>query len=226
MPKVILASASPSRRRLLGMVGITPEVIVSGVDEESEDYQKLSPSELVIALAIVKAHTVVNSLKATIDPKKLAELQREGAVVIGCDSTFEFEGQSLGKPGTRENAIERCRLIQGKSGVLHTGHCIIDLTSLASGSIKEYSDIASTRVNFAKMNDDEIEAYVDSKEPLHVAGGFTLDGLSAPFVRSIEGDWSNVIGLSLPLVRSAITSFGYRWFDFATDENPHEMGSK
>ncbi len=226
MPKVILASASPSRRRLLGMVGITPEVIVSGVDEESEDYQKLSPSELVIALAIVKAHTVVNSLKATIDPKKLAELQREGAVVIGCDSTFEFEGQSLGKPGTRENAIERCRLIQGKSGVLHTGHCIIDLKSLASGSIKEYSDIASTRVNFAKMNDDEIEAYVDSKEPLNVAGGFTLDGLSAPFVRSIEGDWSNVIGLSLPLVRSAITSFGYRWFDFATDKNPHEMGSK
>lgn len=226
MPKVILASASPSRRRLLGMVGITPEVIVSGVDEESEDYQKLSPSELVIALAIVKAHTVVNSLKATIDPKKLAELQHEGAVVIGCDSTFEFEGQSLGKPGTRENAIERCRLIQGKSGVLHTGHCIIDLKSLESGSIKEYSDIASTRVNFAKMNDDEIEAYVDSEEPLHVAGGFTLDGLSAPFVRSIEGDWSNVIGLSLPLVRSAITSFGYRWFDFATDKNPHEMGSK
>ena len=226
MPKVILASASPSRRRLLGMVGITPEVIVSGVDEESEDYQKLSPSELVIALAIVKAHTVVNSLKATIDPKKLAELKREGAVVIGCDSTFEFEGQSLGKPGTRENAIERCKLIQGKSGVLHTGHCIIDLKSLESGSIKEYSDIASTRVNFAKMNDDEIEAYVDSEEPLHVAGGFTLDGLSAPFVRSIEGDWSNVIGLSLPLVRSAITSFGYRWFDFATDENPHEMGSK
>ncbi len=226
MPKVILAAASPTRRRLLGMVGITPEVIVSGVDEESEDYKKLSPSELVIALAIVKAHTVVNSLKATIDPKKLAELQREGAVVIGCDSTFEFEGQSLGKPGTRENAIERCRLIQGKSGVLHTGHCIIDLKSLASGSIKEYSDIASTRVNFAKMNDDEIEAYVDSKEPLNVAGGFTLDGLSAPFVRSIEGDWSNVIGLSLPLVRSAITSFGYRWFDFATDKNPHEMGSK
>ena len=226
MPKVILASASPSRRRLLGMVGITPEVIVSGVDEESEDYQKLSPSELVIALAIVKAHTVVNSLKSTIDPKKLAELKREGAVVIGCDSTFEFEGQSLGKPGTRENAIERSKLIQGKSGVLHTGHCIIDLKSLESGSIKEYSDIASTRVNFAKMNDDEIEAYVDSEEPLHVAGGFTLDGLSAPFVRSIEGDWSNVIGLSLPLVRSAITSFGYRWFDFATDENPHEMGSK
>ena len=233
MPKVILASASPSRKRLLGLVGITPEIIVSGVDEESDDYQKLSPSELVIALAIVKAHTVVNSLKTTLAPEKFAELQREGAVVIGCDSTFEFEGQSLGKPGTRENAIERCRLIQGKSGILHTGHCIIDLGSNASESIpesipesiKEYSDIASTRVNFASMSDEEIESYVASGEPLHVAGGFTLDGLSAPFVRSIEGDWSNVIGLSLPLVRRAITSFGYKWFDFATDENPHEMGS-
>jgi septum formation protein len=208
------------------MVGITPDVIVSGVDEESEDYQRLSPSELVIALAIVKAHTVVNSLKTTLDPQKLAELQGEGAVVIGCDSTFEFEGHSLGKPGSRKNAIERCKLIQGKSGVLHTGHCIIDLGSTSSGTIKEYSDIASTRVNFATMSDDEIEAYVESEEPLHVAGGFTLDGLSAPFVRSIEGDWSNVIGLSLPLVHRAITSFGYRWFDFATAGNPHQMGSK
>ena len=226
MPKVILASASPSRKRLLGMVGITPDVIVSGVDEESEDYQRLSPSELVIALAIVKAHTVVNSLRTTLDPRKLEQLEADGAVVIGCDSTFEFEGRSLGKPGTRENAIERCKLIQGKSGVLHTGHCIIDLRSSSSGSIKEYSDIASTRVNFATMSDEEIGAYVDSEEPLNVAGGFTLDGLSAPFVRSIEGDWSNVIGLSLPLVRTAITSFGYRWFDFATDKNPHEMGSK
>lgn len=217
------------------MVGITPEVMVSGVDEESEDYQKLSPSELVIALAIVKAHTVVNSLAATLDSTRLHRLQSEGAVVIGCDSTFEFEGQSLGKPGTRENAIERCRQIQGKSGVLHTGHCLIDLRNLNlsgsdsrsdSGKVMEYSDIASTRVHFATMSNDEIERYVDSGEPLHVAGGFTLDGLSAPFVRAIEGDWSNVIGLSLPLVRTAITSFGYQWFDFATGENPHEMGSK
>lgn len=217
------------------MVGITPEVMVSGVDEESEDYQKLSPSELVIALAIVKAHTVVNSLATTLDSTTLHRLQSEGAVVLGCDSTFEFEGQSLGKPGTRENAIERCRQIQGKSGVLHTGHCLIDLRNLNlsgsdsrsdSGKVMEYSDIASTRVHFATMSNDEIERYVDSGEPLHVAGGFTLDGLSAPFVRAIEGDWSNVIGLSLPLVRTAITSFGYQWFDFATGENPHEMGSK
>jgi len=232
MSKVILASASPSRHRLLTMVGIEPEVIVSGVDEEREEYRVLSPKELVIALAIVKAHTVANSLANTVAntvasrstttmPTTMARSGRDGIVVIGCDSTFEFEGQSLGKPGTRENAIERCKRIQGKSGVLHTGHCIIDL-----GSMREYSDIASTKVHFATMSDLEIQSYVDSGEPLHVAGGFTLDGLSAPFVRAIEGDWSNVIGLSLPLVREAITSFGYEWFDFATGENPHEMGSK
>jgi septum formation protein len=91
--------------------------------------------------------------------------------------------------------------------------------------MREYSDIASTRVHFATMNEDEIAAYAATGEPLNVAGGFTLDGLSAPFIRAIEGDWSNVIGLSLPLIKSAIDSFGYRWFEIATNANPHEMGS-
>ena len=219
MPGIVLASASPSRLRLLQMVGIEPEVRVSGVDEESETYSLLSPSELVIALAIVKAHTVANSIRsASMDPVESGAT--EPRIVIGCDSTFEFEGLSLGKPGTRERAVERCKAIQGKSGVLHTGHCIIDLATM-----REYSDIASTRVHFEAMSEGEIEAYVDSGEPLNVAGGFTLDGLSAPFIRAIEGDWSNVIGLSLPLVRRAITSFGYHWFDFATEGNPNQAGS-
>lgn len=194
------------------MVGVEAEIMVSGVDEESYEYQALSPSELVLALAIVKAHTVA---------KKLLEEVDRDLIVIGCDSTFEFEGQSLGKPGTRENAIERCRLVQGKSGVLHTGHCIIDL-----GTMREYSDIASTRVNFATMSESEIVAYVDTEEPLYVAGGFTLDGMSAPFIRSIEGDWSNVIGLSLPLVKDAVTSFGYPWFEIADAGSVLEMGSQ
>lgn len=194
------------------MVGVEAEIVVSGVDEESDEYQALSPSELVLALAIVKAHTVA---------KKLLEEVDRDLIVIGCDSTFEFEGQSLGKPGTRENAIERCRLVQGKSGVLHTGHCIIDL-----GTMREYSDIASTRVNFATMSESEIVAYVDTEEPLYVAGGFTLDGMSAPFIRSIEGDWSNVIGLSLPLVKDAVTSFGYPWFEIADAGSVLEMGSQ
>lgn len=223
MPGIVLASASPSRLRLLRMVGIEPEVKVSGVDEESEEYSLLSPSELVIALAIVKAHTVANSIRSARIDSLLTDGSRDAKprIVIGCDSTFEFEGRSLGKPGTTNRAIERCKEIQGKSGVLHTGHCIIDLTSM-----REYSDIASTRVHFEAMSESEIEGYVASGEPLHVAGGFTLDGLSAPFIHSIEGDWSNVIGLSLPLVRRAITSFGYDWFDFATESNPNPAGSQ
>lgn len=194
------------------MVGIEPEIMVSGVDEESDEYQALSPSELVLALAIVKAHTVA---------RKLLEEEDRDLIVIGSDSTFEFEGQSLGKPGSREKAIERCRLVQGSSGVLHTGHCVIDLRTM-----REYSDIASTRVNFAPMSESEIEGYVDTEEPLYVAGGFTLDGMSAPFIRSIEGDWSNVIGLSLPLVKDAVTSFGYPWFEIATAGSLLEMGSQ
>lgn len=195
MPDIVLASASPSRQRLLTSVGITPTIVVSGVDEEDPAYSQLSPRELVVALAIVKAHTV----KEKIDYP---------ALIIGCDSTFEFEGESLGKPLTAENAISRAKKVSGKSGVLHTGHCFIDTDKGI-----EISDVVSTQVHFAKLSDEEIEGYVATGEPLNVAGGFTLDGLSAPFIAGIEGDPSNVIGLSLPLFRNAINSLGYSWFE-------------
>ena len=193
MVQVILASSSASRLRLLESAGITPKVIVSGVDEETSEFDSLSPSELVIALAILKAHTVKESAP-------------ENSLIIGCDSTFEFNGKSLGKPGNRENAIARCKELSGKSGFLHTGHCLIDLKQGI-----ELSERSTAKVQFTQMTEAEILDYVDSGEPLNVAGGFTLDGLSAPFITNIEGDPSGIIGLSLPLLRKMIISLGYSW---------------
>jgi septum formation protein len=193
MVQVILASSSTSRLRLLENAGITPKVLISGVDEEASEFDLLSPSELVIALAILKAHTVKESAP-------------ENSLIIGCDSTFEFNGKSLGKPGNRENAIARCKELSGKSGYLHTGHCLIDLKQGI-----ELSERSTAKVQFAQMTEAEIIDYVDSGEPLNVAGGFTLDGLSAPFITNIEGDPSGIIGLSLPLLRKMIISLGYSW---------------
>lgn len=193
MVQIILASASPSRFRLLESVGITPSILVSGVDEDASEFESLSPAELVIALAILKAHTVKD--KAPVN-----------SLIIGCDSTFEFEGKSLGKPVTKTKAIERCKQLSGKTGYLHTGHCLIDLRQEI-----ELSERSTAKVQFAQMTDAEIIDYVDSDEPLNVAGGFTLDGLSAPFITKIEGDPSGIIGLSLPLLRKMIISLGYSW---------------
>jgi len=195
MAQIILASSSPSRLRLLESVGVKPEVIVSGIDEESPEFDSLSPSDLVIKLASLKANAVKN--RAPIN-----------SLIIGCDSTFDFNGKSLGKPLNRENAIERSKLLSGKFGYLHTGHCIIDVKSG-----KEINKLSSAKVQFAEMTNEEIVDYVDSGEPLNVAGGFTLDGLSAPFITSIEGDPSGIIGLSLPLLRNMVMSLGYSWLD-------------
>jgi septum formation protein len=201
LPRIVLASASPSRSRLLKSAGLNPEIIVSGVDEEDPQYNGLLPRELVTALAIVKAHTV----------RKLVDFP---AIIIGCDSTFEFEGKSLGKPLTKDVATARARSLSGKSGFLYTGHCIIDTTK-----DRELTDVAATKVFFSQMSDSEISGYVATGEPLNVAGGFTLDGLSAPFISKIEGETSNVIGLSLPLLRVAVNKLGYNWFDFVKSES-------
>jgi septum formation protein len=191
--KLVLASGSPSRARLLQSVGINPQIVISDVNEEDDQFAELSPGELVIALAILKAHTVAKTIDFP-------------ALVLGCDSTFEFEGKSLGKPETRDKAIARAKQLSGKSGILHTGHCLIDTKQQI-----ELSERSSAKVNFAKMSDEEIEDYVNTGEPLKVAGGFTLDGNSAPFINSIEGDPSGIIGLSLPLLRRMILKLGYQW---------------
>ena len=193
MPTLVLASQSASRRRLLESAGLKPTIMVSNVDEETVFFNAMTPEDMVIALAITKAHTV-------------REQVNYPAIIIGCDSTFEFEGQSLGKPGTASVAKERAQRVRGKSGYLHTGHCVID-----TEQEREISDRITTKVTFTDMTDVEIDDYIESGEPLHVAGGFTLDGFSSPFIPSIEGDYTNVVGISMPFLRSAMTQLGYSW---------------
>jgi septum formation protein len=197
---VVLASASPSRKRLLESCGISAQVIVSGVDEEDPKLTALAPREMVIALAILKAHTIKEQVGSD-------------HLIIGCDSTFEFNGKSFGKPLTEELAIARCKELRGNFGLLHTGHCIIDTKQGI-----EISDVSTSKVFFADMTDEEVSGYVASGEPLNVAGGFTLDGLSAPFISRIEGDPSGIIGLSLPLLRRAINSLGLSWSAIANSK--------
>ena len=193
MTRLILASASTSRRRLLESAGLKPEIMVSHVDEETDFFNAMSPADMVIALAITKAHTVREKISGD-------------AVIIACDSTFEFDGVSLGKPGTPEIATERASRVRGNSGLLHTGHCIID-----TSKDREISDRVTTKVTFSDMTDLEIADYVSTGEPLRVAGGFTLDGFSSPFIPSIEGDYTNVVGISMPFLRAAMTELGYTW---------------
>ena len=193
MPRIVLASQSTSRRRLLEDAGLKPTIIVSNVDEETDFFNAMTPEDMVIALAISKAHTV-------------REMIDYPAIIIGCDSTFDVDGVSFGKPGTPEIAIERAKKISGRTGLLHTGHCIIDTERGI-----EIADRVTTKVTFTDMTDEEISDYVASEEPLHVAGGFTLDGFGSPFIPVIEGDYTNVVCISMPFLRSAMKQLGYSW---------------
>ncbi len=193
MPRIVLASQSKSRRTLLEDAGLKPTIIVSNVDEETDFFNAMTPEDMVIALAISKAHTV-------------REMIDYPAIIIGCDSTFDVDGVSFGKPGTPEVAVERAKKISGRTGLLHTRHCIIDTERGI-----EIADRVTTKVTFTDMTDEEIHDYVASEEPLHVAGGFTLDGFGSPFIPVIEGDYTNVVGISMPFLRSAMKQLGYSW---------------
>ncbi len=193
MPQIVLASQSTSRLRLLEGAGISPLVKVSHVDEETDFFNAMTPADMVIALAVTKAHTVREQIDFP-------------AIIIGCDSTFDVDGVSFGKPGSPEIARERALAISGRSGLLHTGHCVID-----TEQGREIVDRVTTKVTFSKMSSDEIDDYIASEEPLHVAGGFTLDGFGSPFIPVIEGDYTNVVGISMPFIRSAMSQLGYSW---------------
>jgi septum formation protein len=193
--QLVLASASPARLQTLRNAGVEPVVIVSGVDESVLD--GLPPTELALQLAELKCAAVAER-----------DGLPEGALVLGCDSVLDLDGESLGKPGDPEEAVRRWRAMRGRTGVLRTGHCLRDT---ATGKVAAAT--ASTTVHFAEVTDEEVAAYVATGEPLAVAGAFTVDGLGGAFVTGIEGDHHNVVGVSLPLVRDLAAELGHSWTD-------------
>jgi septum formation protein len=191
VPRFVLASQSPARLRTLRSAGVDPVVVVSGVDESTVTGP---PADVALTLAVRKAMAVA--------------ARCDDALVLGCDSVLDLDGEALGKPADRADAVARWRAMRGRSGVLHTGHCLVDTVTN-----RQAAQVASTTVHFADLTDEEIEAYVDTGEPLAVAGAFTIDGLGGPFVERIEGDPHNVVGVSLPLLRALLLEVGHRWTD-------------
>lgn len=188
--RLVLASQSPARLATLRAAGLDPEVVVSGIDESA--VVEPDPAKLSTELARLKARAVAAQLT--------------DAYVIGCDSVLAFDGVVYGKPHTPEVATARWRAMRGGSGVLHTGHCVIDT---ATG--REVSRSAETVVHFANLTDDEIDAYVATGEPLKVAGAFTIDSLGGAYVTGIEGDPHTVVGIGLPLLREMFLDLGVQW---------------
>lgn len=195
--RLVLASASPSRLATLTSAGLRAEVLVSGVDEDAAlaaahaRRGRLGAADDVVVLARAKAEAVA------------AGLELGDVVVLGCDSLLELDGQTYGKPADAAAARQRWRRMRGHSGVLHTGHWLVDLRH-GTGTGR----VSSTVVHFADLSDAEVDAYVATGEPLAVAGAFTIDGLGGPFVDGIEGDHHTVVGLSLPVLRELLGEVG------------------
>ncbi len=190
--KLILASTSPARKILLQNAGINFETISPGVDEE-EMVDRLKPqtaAELTGLLAKAKAEAVVDRFP--------------DSLVLGCDSALEFDGEILGKPLLPEVATNRWLQMRGKVGFLHSGHHLID-----TASSKGITLVTKTQVHFANLSDAEVKRYVQTGEPLQVAGAFTIDGLGGAFIDRIEGDYHTVVGLSLKALRSMVIELGH-----------------
>ena len=209
---LVLASASPARLATLRSAGVEPRVLVSNVDEEAvlvaasthasrHGTGPLTAADAVLTLARAKAENV-------------AAAYDTGAIVLGCDSMLEVGSAVVGKPGDAATARDRWMTMRGGTGVLHTGHWIVD--DRARGTGATLGATSSTVVHFADLTDQEIDEYVATGEPLHVAGGFTVDGLGGPYVTSIEGDYHGVVGVSLPLVRELLLDIQIAFHDLRT----------
>ena len=192
--RFILASASPARLKTLCSAGITPEVVVSDVDESV--FLAPTPADLASLLAEQKAESVFSHLGSPSD-----------CIIVGCDSILDFEGKPVGKPGSPQAAVQLLRRTRGRSGVLVTGHHVI----VSQANIQRVTRVGSTIVHVSDLTDEEIDAYVATGEPVNVAGGFTIDGLGGAFIAGIEGDPHNVVGLSLPLLRMMLADCGVSW---------------
>ncbi|MHA7155277.1 Maf family protein [Arthrobacter sp. TMN-50] len=203
--RLILASASPARAKVLSDAGIHHSVFVSDVDEDAvaAQYGPLDASDTSLLLARAKAEAVASVSGS------------EGALVIGCDSIFEFDGEAHGKPWEPEIARARIRRMSGSVGVLHTGHWLVDTRDASDGgSGATVGAVASASVHFAHLTDNEIDAYVATGEPLQVAGSFTIDGLGGAFITRVDGDPHAVVGLSVSTLRGLLGSAGLTVMDF------------
>ena len=226
--RLVLASASPARRATLIAAGITPIVRVSTVDEEAVlaalpggrafSGGATTPADEVAALAAAKCADVCEALAQ--GDSELPE--GDPVLVVGCDSMLEIDSQMLGKPHTPDVARERIRAMRRTTATLWTGHCAAILAPASSrheGTAEErtvsasLTRSASTQVHFGDISDAEIDAYVATGEPLHVAGSFTVDGLGGPFIEGVTGDYHSVVGISLPLLRAMASELGVFWPD-------------
>jgi nucleoside triphosphate pyrophosphatase len=200
MTRLVLGSASPGRLKVLRQAGVEPLVVVSGVDED-RIAQRLGPDappdEVVSALARAKAEQVAGQLESTVTAD---------CVVMGCDSMLQIDGRLCGKPESVADARRQWQSMAGRAGLLYTGHCLIRI--LDHEIVHGGTETSVTTVHFGAPSPDDLEAYLASGESLRVAGGFTLDGLGGWFIDGVDGDPSNVIGLSLPLVRSLLRRVG------------------
>ncbi|PSB28019.1 Maf family protein [Stenomitos frigidus] len=199
-PQFILASASPARLRLLQSVGIEPIVRPSHFDESQ--VQTTDPVALVETLALSKAAAIAEQLNSSRSAERL---------ILGCDSVLAVNGDIHGKPANAEEAIARWQQMRGQVGSLYTGHALLVFPPSSSRAPLVRCQI--THVHFASVSDRQIAAYVATGEPLNCAGGFALEGKGGSFVEKLEGCHSNVIGLSLPLLRQMLGELGYSLTD-------------
>ncbi|MBE3076756.1 MAG: septum formation inhibitor Maf [Actinobacteria bacterium] len=213
---LVLGSASPARLATLQRAGVSPYVLVSDVDEDFivkqavSRYGELAPGDVALVLARAKCEAVTRRLADDTCPQDAPI----GALVLGCDSVLELDGEVHGKPADAAEAMSRWQRMRGTSAVLHTAHWLIDDRDDSDGGTgATMGAVASTIVHFAKVSDEEIAAYIASGEPLQVAGAFTIDGLGGPFVSGIEGDHHNVVGISLPLLREMLDEINVSWFE-------------